>query len=827
MIGGILLALIALSMSAAAQAQCVDYAQHMHWLGGLQTPGAARCIAVDPNARQAYLAPLFDGTLLVVDIADPHFPSEVDTLSRIGEVSGIALDALHAYLAVGSQGVVIVDRSNPEALAVVSTVTTPGEARDVAIRDHILCVADWDAGLQLYDVSNPETPSFLGGIDLPGFAVALAVAGDIVFVTDMVGLLTVDISTPSAPVIVGSVATSELISDIALRGDDVFMAAPYADLLMVDCSDPRHPSAPIPIATYSFGSRSVAAGQTHVVVASESGVSFVDLTVDPPANAGHFNVYDYDGAFAVALDESRTLTTGYRRLDILEVGDGMVSPITEINMNISANAIDISGNIACATGNGGFQTIDVSDPSAPLLRGEIQFLFGNLRAVAMQGTSAILGREGTLLSIDISNPDTPVAIDTLGIDFDPTSLTRSADLLYATGGYQGFRIVDVQDPDAMQLRGGIDLPGHARDMKIEGSLGFISGTNLGGYPQVTIVDVSKPDAPSLVGAYECPEVGAGEAIAVRANLAYLTSVDYNARIPMLSIVDVSNPNLPVLRGSTFLPPVGEGHMGLQLDGDFAYICTDSDLHVVDVSDPTAPTVVGSAGGNYGFYDLRCSAGHIFLVRGSLLVLPAQCQSPAPVELSRFEAAPVPGAIQLTWHTSREWDHLGFFVERSGAAAGTYHRLTELIPPPSPYTYLDRDVAPGVTYFYRLAAVDRAGRTEIHGPVSATATASSTQAPPPKPNVYQLAQSYPNPFEIGDRKTAIAYSLASPGRARLRVFDATGRLVATLVNAELPAGEHLASWDGRTVRGETAPAGTYFYRLEAGSYSATQQLVRLR
>ena len=823
MIGGFLLALIALSMSSVAQAQCIDYAEHMHWLGGLQIDGGARCIAVDPNARQAYLGPLFEGDLAVVQIADPHSPSVVDTLSRIGDISGIALDALHAYLAVGSAGVVIVDRSNPEALAVVSTLATAGEARDVAIRDHILCVADWDAGLQLYDVSNPEAPSFLGGTDLPGFAVALAVAGDIVFVTDMVGLLTIDISTPTDPVILGSVSTSQLISDIALRGDDVFMAASYSSLLMVDCSDPRHPSAPIPIETYGFGTRSVSANETHAVVAGEGGVTFVDLTVDPPAIAGHFNVYGYDGAFAVALDESRTLTTGYRRLDILEVGEGMVAPIAE-NKDISADAIDISGNIACTTGYGRCQTIDVSDPSAPFFRGEIRFPGMSSRAIAIQGTSAIIERQGSLLSIDISNPDTPMAIDTLGIDFDTTSLTRSADLLYATGGYQGFRIVDVHDRHSMQLRGGIDLPGFARDMKIQGSLGFISGTNPGDYPQLTIVDVSNPDAPTIVSAYEGSAPGAGEAIAVRANLAYLTSIDYFARNPMLSIVDVSNPNLPVLRGSTFLPPVGDGHTSLQLDGDLAYICTDRDLHVVDISNPTAPTFVGSAGADYGFSDVRYSAGHLFLVRGSLLVFPAQCQSPAPVELSRFEAEPVPGAIRLTWQTSREWDHLGFYVERSGATAGDYQRLTELIPPPGPYTYLDRAVAPGVTYFYRLAAIDRAGRTEIHGPISATA---SSQAAPPKPSVNQLAQSYPNPFLIGDRETAIAYSLAAPVRAKLRIFDATGRLVAVLVNAELPTGEHLATWDGRTVRGETAPAGTYFYRLEAGSYSATQQLVRLR
>jgi hypothetical protein len=53
------------------------------------------------------------------------------------------------------------------------------------------------------------------------------------------------------------------------------------------------------------------------------------------------------------------------------------------------------------------------------------------------------------------------------------------------------------------------------------------------------------------------------------------------------------------------------------------------------------------------------------------------------------------------------------------------------------------------------------------------------------------------------------------------------VVATLVDAPLTAGLHQATWDGRTARGALAAAGTYFYKLEAGDFTATRQLVRLR
>ena len=70
---------------------------------------------------------------------------------------------------------------------------------------------------------------------------------------------------------------------------------------------------------------------------------------------------------------------------------------------------------------------------------------------------------------------------------------------------------------------------------------------------------------------------------------------------------------------------------------------------------------------------------------------------------------------------------------------------------------------------------------------------------------------PNPFNPA---TTIAYTLASEGHAAVRVFDAAGRLVCTLVDREHEAGEHATTWDGRTDAGDRAASGVYFVRMEA-------------
>ncbi|MGE5179703.1 MAG: FG-GAP-like repeat-containing protein [Bacteroidota bacterium] len=88
----------------------------------------------------------------------------------------------------------------------------------------------------------------------------------------------------------------------------------------------------------------------------------------------------------------------------------------------------------------------------------------------------------------------------------------------------------------------------------------------------------------------------------------------------------------------------------------------------------------------------------------------------------------------------------------------------------------------------------------------------------------LRQNAPNPF---NPRTAIAFETARAGRVRLRVFDAAGRLVATLIDRDLPAGNHRAAWLGTDARGHAAASGVYFYRLEAPGYVESRRMALMR
>jgi hypothetical protein len=93
---------------------------------------------------------------------------------------------------------------------------------------------------------------------------------------------------------------------------------------------------------------------------------------------------------------------------------------------------------------------------------------------------------------------------------------------------------------------------------------------------------------------------------------------------------------------------------------------------------------------------------------------------------------------------------------------------------------------------------------------------------PSPLVFNLAQISPNPF---NRRAAIRYSLPKESDVALRVYNSAGRVVTTLASGKQKPGRYTVSWDVSGVPNTRLPCGTYFCRLEAGEFTATQKMVK--
>ncbi len=97
---------------------------------------------------------------------------------------------------------------------------------------------------------------------------------------------------------------------------------------------------------------------------------------------------------------------------------------------------------------------------------------------------------------------------------------------------------------------------------------------------------------------------------------------------------------------------------------------------------------------------------------------------------------------------------------------------------------------------------------------------------PTPVTATLKEDSPGPF---DPATTIRYTLVRPGRVSLRVYDAGGRLVRTLVDEfQSPAdGPGIVKWDGADDTGNPVSSGVYFYRLVAPGVKEKRKVVLLK
>ncbi|MBD3284792.1 T9SS type A sorting domain-containing protein [candidate division WOR-3 bacterium] len=91
--------------------------------------------------------------------------------------------------------------------------------------------------------------------------------------------------------------------------------------------------------------------------------------------------------------------------------------------------------------------------------------------------------------------------------------------------------------------------------------------------------------------------------------------------------------------------------------------------------------------------------------------------------------------------------------------------------------------------------------------------------PPTP--FALEAIVPNPF-VGSTK--VSFAVPHTTKVSLKVYDISGKLVATLVDGNQNPGRHSVAWNGDDNAGRTVAQGIYLVRMEAESFSATKKVV---
>ncbi len=191
----------------------------------------------------------------------------------------------------------------------------------------------------------------------------------------------------------------------------------------------------------------------------------------------------------------------------------------------------------------------------------------------------------------------------------------------------------------------------------------------------------------------------------------------------------------------------------------------------------------------------------------------------PVELTSFTASMNGRNAELKWATATESNNYGFEVEKKKVKTTLESMKWEKIGfiegkgtsnVSTQYSFLDKNLSAG-KHSYRLKQIDRDGKFKY----SDEAEVVIVQIP----QKFSLSQNYPNPF---NPTTVISYQIPMNGHVSLKVYDAIGREVATLVNELEGEGNYSVPFDASNLS-----SGIYFARLQSGDKVQLKKMLLMK
>lgn len=814
--------------------------------GSLNTTGSAYGIRI--TGDYAYVADSESG-VHAIDISDPTAPVLVASYDTPASALGLATAGQYAFVTDGVGGLVVLEISRPRSAVLAGSYDTSGGAWDVVLAGDHAYVADGGGGVQVIDITEPSAPFRAGGYNTSGFAYGVAVDGNYAFVADQIpGVRVIDVSNPALPTPVGSYDTPGRARELTIAGDYAYVADEDSGLQVIDISDPAAPTYVSSYDTSPFSALSVAQHGDYMFVVN----SVVDVSNPAmPTLAGTF----FGGTNYDFVSHGDFMFVANGAFSVLDITDP-ANPTSLGGYSTPGTALQIApvGDRAfVADVTGGLQVMDITDPANPALV-ESYPTPGQANGVAVDGDYAFIadgtsglhavqvfqrefetGSEvGQSLAVDGAN-DTILRARLATTQQDTVTWALSADgglgwlSVHPGGGWH--RFTDKGTDLVWRSTHHLGQPGvnpAASRVDLEWLYEFV------------VID-SIVDVPNDQGGWaRLYFTRSGYDFPDETSIPIL-SYNVHRRVDNAALVsEIHAGGEPVRQDRTldsgeglFVPAaervvqwkgryylVGDGANGTSPPGVWEIVATVA-ARQQDTYVALLPTLADSSATlTYTAFFVAAHTTTPSIFFDSPPDSGYSVDNIVPAAPQGFSVAYNTGSgNQLTWNASADPDFQYFRIYRD-----TYPGFT-----PSVATLVHSTVGigwfdpffDGWNVYYKLTAVDASGN---ESPPASPATATAireTQVP----HAFALYQNAPNPF---NPTTEIRYDVpAAGGRVTLRIYDAAGRLVRTLVDAAQAAGEKRAAWDGRNNWGHRVATGVYFYRMTAPGFSNTRKMVLLQ
>ena len=454
----------------------------------------------------------------------------------------------------------------------------------VSSNDRLLATASGNS-VHIYDAANRGSLPLVASYTAGAAVSALAWHGDDLLIAVQDAGVIVFSGTTQQPI--GSIGENAV--DLLVQGDRLYTASGRNGVAVIDIADiasPRLLGRASPGA--SFVSRVAASG--NVLVAAETPDRFDVFTLSPQGEPSLAKIVDQPTEAMVAgngrLFMSGSSISSYR----LESGSGL--PI---------------------------RIFDLTRPSAPIVLGEFHDLAGPLSGVATDGSSAFVADPPFFRVVDVSRTTMPREIATLSLD-EPQPYVKLLGhhvILYGNGDAQ---LIDVSDPFHPRSIGTFHSGGHPPSTAAIAGSGVLEGNPYTGLHVIDFFHYSSPAQTAGVRTHPYDVVADGGPVAYisreRQDLLVIalpaTNDAHIAKvIPLpvtsLALAPATPSHLPLLLARTTtaihillladpLQPVEIGSVPqvsggvFTADGDHAFIANGGSITVVDLTNPSSPSV---------------------------------------------------------------------------------------------------------------------------------------------------------------------------------------------------------------------------------------------
>jgi hypothetical protein len=547
------------------------------------------------------------GILLGSDTTSPYSMS-FDTTAIADGSHGFYAKAYDAAGNASLSASVSVTISNFTASApeLIGFLPSVGNTRQVLANGNLAYVASDDFGLSLVDVSVPSAPVVQSSVDLPFNGSYLAAAGSLVCVTGqrayhaspgvlttVFGFYVIDVADASNPFVVGAIEGNSIgFNGVAMAGNYAYVACGSAGLKIIDLSDP---SSPAIVGTYDspgWAQSVTVAGNYAYLADSSQGLRIIDVSNSTaPISVGWVDTPS--SAKDVCLVGSTAYVSDNTSMQIIDVSN-VSAPVIRGSAPVGALQTKVINGIAyIAASSAGLVIYNVSNPASPSLLGSLPPSGGpnaSTQGLFVEGSIAYLANfDGGLGLASVSVPSSPSVAGRYMEWFEGSKIAVKPGIAVVTGAQfwnggsssiNGLRVLNTDSPGAPFVVGKIDsalfgLLGVA----VSGNYAYVACGGAG----LKVVDISIPSLPVIVGTYDTP--GWAQAVAISGNYAFVADGTQGLRI-----LDVQNASAPAFVGWVDTPGNARG---VAVEGTTAYVADNTSVQIVDVSNPAAPIIRGS------------------------------------------------------------------------------------------------------------------------------------------------------------------------------------------------------------------------------------------